>query len=349
MLTLEELFKAAAKAGASDVHIVAGQPPTFRVDGNLIPVAKEEALTKKAAEDLIKSILTREQEERFSKDRELDFAYQTGDLRFRVNAHYSKGSQGLAARLIPIAIPSMDSLNLPEVVQNFTELPHGLVLVTGPTGSGKSTTLASMIEDINQNSSLNIITLEDPIEFVFEQKKSLIRQRELGSDMVTFADGLKYVLRQDPDVIMVGEMRDLETISSALTLAETGHLVFATLHTWSAAQTVERIIDVFPQNQQSQIRMQLALTLRGVVSQQLLSKKGGGRVAAREILIVTPAVSNLIRENKTPQMNTVIQTSSKLGMVSLAQDLKRLMKEGSVTKEDAMSYVIGASAMELGL
>lgn len=344
--TLDELFKSAAKQGASDVHIVAGQPPIFRVDGELAPVDKAEELTGKSAGDLIKGILTREQEERFMKLKELDFAYQTGDLRFRVNIHYAKGNPSLAARLIPMEIPSMKDLELPEVVQNFTDLPHGLVLVTGPTGSGKSTTLASMLEHINQNSAENIITLEDPIEFIFEQKKSIIRQRELGGDMVTFGDGLKYILRQDPDIIMVGEMRDLETISSALTLAETGHLVFATLHTWGAAQTVERIIDVFPQNQQSQIRLQLALTLRGVVSQQLLSKKGGGRVAAREVMIVTPAVANLVRENKIPQMNTVIQTGAKLGMVSLAQDLKRLIKEGAITKEDAMSYVIGASAME---
>ncbi len=344
---LEELFKGAAKSNASDVHIVAGQPPTYRIDGELKPVSKTSVLSDKEAGDLIKSILTREQEERFAKERELDFAYQLGDIRFRINVHYSKGALGLAARFIPMDIPSMDDLILPETVQNFISFPHGLVLVTGPTGSGKSTTLAAMIEAINQNSAENIITLEDPIEFLFKQNKSLIRQRELGSDMTSFADGLKYVLRQDPDVIMVGEMRDLETISSALTLAETGHLVFATLHTWSAAQTIERIIDVFPQNQQSQIRLQLALTLRGVVSQQLLPKKGGGRVAAREILIVTLAVANLIRENKIPQMNTVIQTGAKLGMVSLAQDLKRLIKEGLITKEDAMSYVIGASAIEL--
>ncbi len=347
-MTLEELFKITAKKGASDIHLAVGQPPTLRIDGALAAVEKAPALTAKAVEDLVKSILTREQEEKFVREKELDFAYQTGELRFRVNLHRASGASGLAARLIPTKIPAMDDLGLPQVVQEFVSFPHGLVLITGPTGSGKSTTLAAMIENINQTSAENIITLEDPIEFVFRQKKSLIRQRELGSDINAFADGLKYVLRQDPDVIMVGEMRDLETISSALTLAETGHLVFATLHTWGAAQTVERIIDVFPQNQQSQIRLQLALTLRGVVSQQLLAKKGGGRVAAREILLVNPAIANLIRENKVPQMNMVIQTGAKSGMVSLAQDLKRLIKEGSITKENAMSYVVGAAAMEFG-
>lgn len=345
-MTLDELFKIALKKNASDLHLVSGAPPTLRIDGELVAEGKS-SLTGKAVNDLIKSILTREQEERFIKERELDFAHQAGEARFRVNIHWSRGAMGLAARLIPSKIPSMEELGLPKVVQEFTSLPHGLVLVTGPTGSGKSTTLASMIEALNQEDALNIITLEDPVEFIFEQKKALIRQRELGSDMNSFGEGLKHVLRQDPDVILVGEMRDLETVSSALTLAETGHLVFATLHTWGAAQTVERIIDVFPSHQQSQVRIQLALTLRGVVSQQLISKSGGGRVSAREIMVATPAIANLIRENKVPQMNTVIQTSAKLGMVTLAQDLKRLIKEGQVSKEDAANYLVGAAALEL--
>lgn len=346
-MTLDELFKIALKKNASDLHLVVGVPPTLRIAGELVPVEKASVLTAKAVEDLVKSILTREQEEKFSRDRELDFAHEAGEARFRVNLHWSRGTPGLAARLIPKDIPTMDDLGLPKPVQDFISLPHGLVLVTGPTGSGKSTTLASMIEAVNQSEAVNIVTLEDPIEFLFEQKKSLIRQRELGNDMNSFSEALKHVLRQDPEIIMVGEMRDLETVSAALTLAETGHLVFATLHTWGAAQTVERIIDVFPPHQQSQVRLQLALTLRGVVSQQLLTKIGGGRVAAREILISTPAIANLIRENKIPQMNNIIQTSAKLGMVSLAQDLKRLIKEGQVAKEDASSYVIGGAAMEL--
>ncbi len=328
------------------MHLVSGQPPTLRVAGELMPAEKEEALSAKAVEDLVKSILTREQEEIFTKEKELDFAYQAGEARFRVNLHWTRGAPGLSARLIPAEIPSMDDLGLTKEVQEFIDLPHGLVLVTGPTGAGKSTTLAAMLEAINLKEARNIITLEDPVEFIFKQKKSLVRQRELGVDMRSFSDALKHVLRQDPDVIMVGEMRDLETMGAALTLAETGHLVFATLHTWSAAQTIERVIDVFPPHQQTQVRLQLALTLRGVVSQQLLAKTGGGRVAAREILISTPAVANLIRENKIPQMNVVIQTGAKLGMVSLAQDLKRLVKEGAVSKEDAMSYVIGGAAME---
>ena len=342
-MLLEELFKKAIADGASDLHLVVGSPPLLRVSGGLLSAGKTE-LTAKNVSDLIASILTREQEERFLKEKELDFASETKEGgRFRVNIFFEKGNMSLAARVISQKIPTMDELDLPDVVKGFTTLPHGLVLVTGPTGSGKSTTLAAMIDGINSSREENIITLEDPIEYLFEPKKSIIRQRQLGVDMVSFGEGLKHVLRQDPDVIMVGEMRDLETIAAALTMAETGHLVFATLHTWSAAQTIDRIIDSFPAYQQQQIRLQLALTLRGVITQQLIPKKGGGRVAAHEILVNNPAIANLVRENKVAQIKTVMQTSAKDGMTTLVQDLKRLLKDGVIEKEIAQSMVVGES------
>ncbi len=340
-MLLEELFKKAVSDGASDLHLVVGKPPMLRISGDLIPAGKTE-LTDKNVQDLIGSILTHEQEERFKKEKELDFASETKDGgRFRVNIFFEKGNMSLAARVISQKIPTMEELDLPAIAGKFTELPHGLVLVTGPTGSGKSTTLASMVEAINNSRDENIITLEDPVEYLFAAKKSIIRQRQLGVDMVTFAEGLKHILRQDPDVIMVGEMRDLETIAAALTMAETGHLVFATLHTWSAAQTVDRIVDSFPAHQQQQIRLQLALTLRGIITQQLMPKKGGGRIAVREILVNNPAVANLIRENKVAQIKTVMQTSAKEGMTTLAQDLKRLLKEDLIEKSVAEAMVVG--------
>ena len=232
---------------------------------------------------------------------------------------------------------------LPEIAYELTRMPHGIILITGPTGSGKSTTLAAMLNLINEERNAHVITLEDPIEFLFESKNCVIEQRQLHSDMVTFAEGLKHVLRQDPDIIMVGEMRDLESIATTLTLAETGHLVLATLHTYSASQTIDRLIDVFPPHQQTQIRMQVALTLRGVISQQLLPRTGGGRAAAREIMVNNPAIANLVRENKVPQIKSVIQTGAAMGMTTLAQDLKRLIKEGLITKEIAQTYVLEES------
>ncbi len=346
-MTINELFKYAAKNKASDLHLVAGLKPTVRIHGELLEVAKSEALTPKTIHDMIFEILSREQEERFLKEKELDFAHQiSSGERFRINVLYEKDSMSLAARLIPSKIPTMEDIEMPKVAYDLVRLPHGLILVTGPTGSGKSTTMAAMIDLINKENAENIITLEDPVEFLFNPIKSIIRQRQLGTDTLSFAEGLKHMLRQDPNVIMVGEMRDLETIATTLTLAETGHLVFATLHTWSAAQTIDRIIDVFPPHQQIQIRLQLAMTLRGIISQQLLPKVGGGRVAAREILVNTPAAANLIRESKIQQINTVIQTGAKLGMVTLEQDLSRLIKEKKITKETADAYII--SLKQLG-
>jgi twitching motility protein PilT len=347
MSSLNELLKYAKDAEASDLHLVAGNPPLVRVHGALEPVKKASKLTGKEIEEMVMGILSEEQTDRFQKQKDLDFAYALDDgTRFRVNLHYEKSSPGLAARTISPEIPTMEDLLMPPVTSSFTELPHGLVLVTGPTGSGKSTTLATMINKINETRNENIITLEDPIEYVFQPVKSVIRQRELGADMVSFALGLKHILRQDPDVIMVGEMRDLETIAATLTAAETGHLVFATLHTYSAAQTIERIVDVFPPHQQTQVRMQLSSVLRAIVSQQLLPKKGGGRVAAREILLNNPAIANLIRENKITQIKNVLQTSLKEGMQTLTQDLRNLIKQGVVEKADASGYLVGGESLE---
>jgi twitching motility protein PilT len=287
-------------------------------------------------------LLSEEEKRRFEAEKELDVGYQTPtNNRFRINLHFEKGDVSMVARTIPEQIPSMDSLGLPPTIQKLTQLPHGLVLVTGATGSGKSTTLAAMINEINKNEPVNIITLEDPIEFRFNSQKAIVRQRQYGRDFLTFGEGLKHILRQDPDVVMVGEMRDPETIAAALTIAETGHLVFATLHTYSAGQTVERIIDAFPPHQQNQIRTQLALTLRAVLMQHLLPKVGGGRIAARELLINNTAVANLIRENKVAQIKNVLQTSANEGMFTLTQDLKELIKAKLVEREVAQQYLVG--------
>lgn len=339
-MTLEALFDLAEKKKASDVHLAVGRPPHVRIDGALVAVPKLAALSDKLTRELAFSILSREQEERFEKDRELDFAYETSKgTRFRVNVHFERGRIGLVARLIPRAIPAPDALGLPESVTDLTDLPHGLVLITGPAGSGKSTTLASLIQLINRKRAAHVVSLEDPIEFVFPEGKAIIKQRELGSDITSFPEGLRRVLRQDPNVVMVGEMRDLETTATTLTLAETGHLVFATLHTYNASETVSRIVDIFPPYQQPQIRTQLALSLRAVVSQQLLPRKSGGRVAAREIMLMNAAIANLIRENKIGQIASVIQTSARQGMVSLAQDLTRLVKSGDVAAAEADRYL----------
>jgi twitching motility protein PilT len=276
----------------------------------------------------------------FEAQKELDFSYEIKNLsRFRLNLHYAQDAIGLVGRLINSVIPTMDELGMPQIVYDLVNLQHGLILVTGPTGMGKSTSLAAMIEYINNTRNTHIVTLEDPIEFVYKPKKSLIRQRQLGSDMLTFAEGLKHVLRQDPNVILVGEMRDLETISSTITLAETGHLVLATLHTSNSSQTIDRIIDVFPPFQQPQVRLQISLFLRSIISQQLIPKIGGGRIAAREILMNTPAVSNLIRENKIAQIKTSMQTSAEVGMVTMDQDLERLYRQGLISEDIAKIYI----------
>ncbi|NIA18366.1 MAG: PilT/PilU family type 4a pilus ATPase [Actinobacteria bacterium] len=338
-MDIKKLFQIAVKRAASDLHLVVGMPPILRINGELVEADGVEAITTKDMEREIFSIITAKQKEEFIKTRELDFSYELFDSRFRVNLHFEKNNIGLVARVISNKMPTLEDLDIGETIRSLLDLKQGLILVTGPTGCGKSTTLAAMVNYINDSRRCNIITLEDPIEYLFKSSKSIVIQRQLGSDMMSFANGLKHCLRQDPNVIMVGEMRDLETIATTITLAETGHLVLATLHTYSAAQTIDRIIDAFPPHQQNQVRMQLSMTLSSVISQRLLPKIGGGRIAAREIMINTPAVSNLVRENKVAQIRTVIETSAKEGMTSMDQDLKRLYKEKLISKETAQSQM----------
>jgi len=346
-MTPAQLFKTAITKQASDLHIVVGQPPILRIDGVLQPIANEPVITPEEAQKIIKSFLTDKQFQLFENDREIDVSHEIdGGNRFRINCHWEKGVPGVVARVITPNIPTLEDISMPEVVYDLMRLKQGLVLVTGPTGCGKSTSLAAMIQLINQERAEHIITLEDPIEFVYTPIKSIIKQRQLGTDMLSFAQALKHVLRQDPNVILVGEMRDLETIAATITLAETGHLVLATLHTYNAAQTVDRIIDVFPPYQQNQVRLQLSLFLRGVISQQLLPRKNGGRISSREIMINTPAISNLIRENKVAQIKTVIQTSANEGMVTMDQDLKRLYDSNEITKEIAQLYMMNPETLE---
>lgn len=339
-MIINELFKSATKNSASDLHIIVGKPPILRIDGELKMIPNTETITKDIAEKMIFSILTERQKTKFIETRELDISYEIPKFsRYRVNLHWEKDNVGLVARVISTEIPKMEDLDLPQVVHDLVNKTSGLILVTGPTGCGKSTTLAAMIERINQLRFANIITLEDPIEFIHKPIKSIVKQRQLGTDMLTFEAALKHVLRQDPNVIMVGEMRDLETMAATITLAETGHLVLATLHTHNAAQTIDRIIDVFPPHQQSQVRLQLSVSLSGIISQQLLPKADGGRIAAREVLINTPAVANIIRENKIPQIKTVIQTSAAEGMFSMEQDIKNLLDKGLIQETIALAYL----------
>ena len=339
-MIINSLFETAVKKQASDLHLSVGKSPILRIDGQLEFISKTEKLNRAGMEKMVYSILTANQKEKFLKEKDLDFSYEISDgSRFRVNIFFEKDNVGLVARVISSKIPTMEDIGMPQVVYEMTRARQGLILVTGPTGCGKSTSLAAMINLINSERTSNIITLEDPVEFLFESEKSIIAQRQLGTDMVSFAKALKHVLRQDPDVIMVGEMRDLETIAATITLAETGHLVLATLHTHNAGQTIDRIVDVFPPFQQNQVRLQLSMSLNGVISQQLLPKIGGGRMAVREILVNTPAISNIIRENKIPQIKTAIQTSADSGMVTFEQDLKRSVKDGLIDEEVAQYYL----------
>lgn len=336
---LEDLLRICKEKNASDLHLTAGIPPVFRIKKNLIPL-KGEPLTPEEIEELIYPIMNDEQKRIFKENWEIDFSFGVAHVgRFRVNVFRQRQTVAAAFRVIPWEIPTFEELGLPPVMNKIVELEKGFVLVTGATGAGKSTTLASVIDKINATKSVHIITIEDPIEYLFRHKKSIVVQRELGSDTKSFPNALRSVLREDPDVILVGEMRDLETISAAITAAETGHLVFATLHTNTAAQSIDRIIDVFPPHQQQQIRIQLSNNLSAIFSQQLLPRKdGGGLVLATEVLIVTPAVRNLIRENKSYQINTIIQTSRDLGMQTMNQSLKDLFDRGLITYDDAIKY-----------
>lgn len=347
MPTINKFFEAAVEKKASDLHLIAELPPYLRIDGVLKPMT-ESPLSGEKLQSLIYEILSDKQRVTIEKERELDMSYQIDTSRFRVNISWEREQISLVARVISNDIPTLDSLGVPKIVKDMLSLKQGLILVTGPTGCGKSTTLAAMIDMINHERNTHIVTLEDPIEFLYKPSKSIIRQRQLGSDMLSFGEGLKHVLRQDPNVILVGEMRDLETIASTITLAETGHLVLATLHTLNAAQTVDRIIDVFPPYQQPQVRLQLSLFLKGIVSQFLLPKIGGGRTAAREVLINTPAVSNLVRENKVAQIKATIQTSAEDGMFTMDQDIKRLYEERVISEDVAVAHMSNPENLKAG-
>ncbi len=346
MVSILEVMKLAIEKKASDLHIAVNTPPTLRLLGKLVR-QDYAALTPGETEAMSREIMDESQFELFCELGELDFSYSLpGAGRFRVNVFRQAGSISLALRPITGIFPSLDKLGLPAALYNFTQKTKGLFLVTGPTGSGKSTSLASMIDIVNTERAGHIITLEDPIEFIHSHKKSVVNQREVGHDTRSFANALRAALRQDPDVILVGEMRDLETISITITAAETGHLVFATLHTINAPQTVDRIVDVFPPHQQQQIRMQLSNALIGVLSQQLIRHRSGeGRVAAAELMVVNPAIRNLIREGKTHQIYSSIQTGGKLGMQAMDDQLRKLYQEGSITYEDTLAYAVDAEAM----
>jgi twitching motility protein PilT len=329
-----DVLLAVMERNASDLHLTAGSPPMIRQHGKLHALDYP-AMTPQATREVVYSILTNDQRQRLETDWQIDFAYSIpGKARFRVNSYFQRASLSAAFRLIPSEMPALRDLGLPPVLQEFTKKPRGFVLVTGPTGSGKSTTLAAMLDSINEERHEHILTIEDPIEFLHKHKKCIVNQREIGSDAQSFASALKGALRQDPDVILVGEMRDLETMQTALTAAETGHLVFATLHTQDTAQTVDRIVDVFPPDQQQQVRVQLSVSLQGIVTQQLLPKADGqGRTVATEVLVPTPAVRNLIREGKTHQIYSALQTGAQFGMQTMDTALAQLVREQKITRE----------------
>lgn len=344
---IEPLLDEVIKRKASDLHLQVGLPPILRIDGKLAPVPGTEALNEEGVEALTFAILDEDQKQILLKDKEFDFSFAYGDLgRFRVNAFHERGNLAAALRLIPNEILTIEQLGLPNTVNKFSEYPRGLVLVTGPTGSGKSTTLAALVDKINRDRSQHIITIEDPIEFTHKSKKSVVVQREVHYDTYSFSAALRSSLREDPDVVLIGEMRDLETISSAITIAETGHLVFATLHTNSAAQSIDRMIDVFPPHQQPQIRAQLANIMMAICSQRLIPAIGGGRIAAAEILIATPAVRNIIREGKSHQLEAVIQTGSEFGMQSMDKTLVNLIQRGTITYDEARNYAIDIDELD---
>lgn len=346
-VTIQQLLQEVIKQNASDLHLQAGLPPMLRIDGALGPVANTPTLNFEKVEQLIFSILDKNQQEILLKDKEFDFSFAFGDLgRFRVNAFHERGNLAAALRLIPNDIKNVAELGLPNVVESFADFPRGLVLVTGPTGSGKSTTLAALVDKINNEKAEHIITIEDPIEFTHQSKRSVVVQREVHYDTYSFNAALRSVLREDPDVVLVGEMRDLETISAAITIAETGHLVFATLHTNSASQSIDRMVNVFPPHQQPQIKAQLANILMAICSQRLVPAIGGGRLAAAEILIANPAVRNIIREGKTHQLDAVIQTSANEGMQSMDRTLVQMVQGGQITYEEAKNYAVDLQEFE---
>jgi twitching motility protein PilT len=338
----EELLYLAHSKQASDIHITVNSPVIFRIHGELQPI-NDTLLKPNDTLELAKQFMTEERYETLQQNGDVDFSYGVAGLaRFRINAYKQRGSVGLAIRIVPSVIPTMEELRLPRIAAEFAKKPQGLLLVTGPTGSGKSTTLASIIDHLNRTENSHIITLEDPIEFIYDHRKSMVNQREVGLDTPSFSHGLRAALRQDPDIVLVGEMRDLETISTAISAAETGHLVFGTLHTADAPQTIDRIIDVFPPAMQAQIRIQLAAVLLGVISQRLLPRADGkGRTAAFEVLANTPAVANLIRSEKIYQIRSVMQTGKALGMQTMEYALRDLVNQGHVKIQDAREALFG--------
>jgi len=345
---MEGLLSTTAEENASDLHISVGRYPTLRIDGRLVPLNGKSILSAKDTEELITSILTEKRKQQFYEEQELDLSYELeGGTRFRANMFFQRGNVSAAFRLISSRIKTLEELGMPSSVYDFTKPSQGFVLVTGPSGHGKSTTLAALIDRINSEKYQHIITIEDPIEYIYTQNRCIVDQREVCTDTKSFQHALRAIFREDADVILVGELRDWETISTAITAAETGHLVFATLHTNSAAQTIDRIIDSFPASQQNQIRAQLSGNLLGVISQRLIPRIGGGRVPAVEIMKANSAVRNLIRENKIHQLDLVINTSADEGMVSLNNSLARLVKEGEISVEDANTYSTNTNDLKM--
>lgn len=341
VLRIESLLEECVRRNASDLHLQYGIPPILRVDGDLVPIPGMPALNEAALKEMIFATLDEGQQNIFLKDKEFDYSFTFGDVaRFRVNIFHERGKMAAAFRLIPNKIQSLSELGLPSIVETFADFPRGLVLVTGPTGSGKSTTLAAIIDKINREKSRHIITIEDPIEFTHKSQRSIIVQREVHYDTFSFSAALRSALREDPDVVLIGEMRDLETIQSAITIAETGHLVFATLHTNSAAQSIDRMIDVFPSHQQPQVRTQLSNMLMAICAQRLVPAINGGRIAAAEIMIANPAIRALIRDGKTFQLDTAIQTGADQGMQTMDRTLAKLVREGTITYDNAREFAV---------
>ncbi len=346
-MNIHDIMQMVVAQEGSDIHLISGVKPFLRIDGELVPIEDAPVLQRSQLESLILPLLTKDQREKFMINKEVDLGYQFQDKgRFRVNVYHQQGEISASLRLIPSKIKTVEELSLPPIFHQFTRYKQGLILLTGPTGEGKSTTLAAVIEEINTTRREHILTIEDPIEFVYHPKQSIISQREINQDTHGWDIALRSALREDPDVVLVGEMRDFETIAAALTVAETGHLVFGTLHTFSASQTVDRIIDVFPAGQQNQVRQQLASTLQAVVSQRLLPQINGGRIAAVEVMVATSAIRNLIREQKIFQIDNVIQTSAEAGMNLLESHLASLVQRGAVTREKAGEFAIRPQEFE---
>ncbi|KKT40620.1 hypothetical protein A3K29_04385 [Candidatus Collierbacteria bacterium RIFOXYB2_FULL_46_14] len=344
---MQQILLAGSEMGSSDIHLVANNPPIFRTIGKLEPYKPAGVIGSELLMAMISSVMNQNQKEMFLKDFDLDFSIHVpGKARYRANAYFQKGTPAISLRFIPDKIPTISELGLPEICHSFAKLKQGFILVTGPTGSGKSTTLAAIIDEINTNRADHVVTIEDPIEFVHENKKSFVSQRELGGDTKSWGNALKSVLREDPNVVYIGEMRDPDTMQAAMTVAETGHLVFATLHTNTAAQSVERIVDSFPEEQQAQVVLQLSMVLEAVLSQRLVPTISGKRVAATEIMVVTPAIRNNIREGKTFQIDNVIQTSGNLGMKLMENSLAELVNKNVIDRTVAMEYAIRPSLLE---